>query len=207
MHKIQNICIVIKNTYFMPITLRNLWQNLVKAWSKLVLGTLMLSLYYRSSTFFFKLCHMLSWFWKTSMKAGTEEAEEQARHAWKDEVMREETRHEDSQRETCHSIGRILRIVFILWILLRGRASMKRVEGREKETNNNLNTYYSDERIPHTRYSYDCLACQQTSFTLRACFASDVLHDYFLLINDRHSGYPNESSKSHDDSPHSTPYC
>lgn len=125
----------------------------------------MLSLYYRSSTFFLKLCHMLSWIWKTSMKAGTEEAEEQARHAWKDEVMREETRHKDSQRETCHRIGRILRIVFILWILLQGRASMKRVGGREKETNNNFNTYYSDERIPRTLCSHDCLACQQNIYS------------------------------------------
>lgn len=134
MHKIQRICIVIKNTYFMPITF--LWENLVKAWSKLVLDTLMLSLYYRSSTFFFFKLHTqtlhVSWFWKTSTKAGTEEAEEQARHAWKDEFMTEEARHKDSQRETCHSIGRILRIVFILWILLRGRTSMKRVEGRKK---------------------------------------------------------------------------
>lgn len=107
---------------------------------------------------------MLSWFWK-GRKVGTEETEEQARHAWKDEVMREETRNKDSQRETCHSIGRILRIVFILWILLRGRASVKRVEGREKETNNNFNTYYSDERILHTLCSYDCLACQQNIYS------------------------------------------
>lgn len=36
----------------MPITLRDLWENLVKAWSKLVLDTLMLNPYYRSTALF-----------------------------------------------------------------------------------------------------------------------------------------------------------
>lgn len=164
------------------------------------------------------MCHMLSWFWKTSMKAGTEETEEQARHAWKDEVMREETRHKDSQRlataleefselsSSCESCcgeepawkelkaEKKRQIIILIHIILKeGYATLSA-----------LMTAWHVNKICILLSHNDIVRVSVTSFTLKACFASDVLHDHFLLINDRHSCYPNDSSKSHDDSPHST---
>lgn len=62
--------------------------------------------------------------------------EQGERRAWKDGTMREDGQMEgkrEGERETCHSTGRIVRMVFILRVLLQ-RKSQRGGEGERSQT-------------------------------------------------------------------------